>query len=120
MTDRNDKARDELKQKLAEQKKPTPEQIKKDKQFKVDLNNHRISCIVREKEYKQSQLANGITETRVIEQSPGQPAVAVDGYVDGLKPRYVVENEIAALKFNQKKAEQELRDIEEMGEKNKD
>ncbi len=48
----------------------------------------------REIEYKQNQLKGIITETRVVNKVPGQPSTVLEGYVDGLKPAYIIENEI--------------------------
>jgi len=123
MTNRNEKAREELKKRTQEaeaEAKPNPEQVIKDREFKKELNEHRIRCMDRELDYKKAELLKGVTETRVIEQAPGQPAVAVDGFVDGLKPRYAIENEVDALEFNKARIVQELEDIRQMEEKNKD
>ena len=59
-----------------------------------ERTNSDINFLDREIKYKQEQLKNGITETRAINQVPGQPAVILDGYSDGLKPAYIIENEI--------------------------
>jgi len=74
------------------------------KMFKVNIEGQRIiseeraekqiDFLEREIEYKKNQLTNGITETRLINVSPGQQATIVDGYKDGLKPAYILENEI--------------------------
>ena len=85
------------------------------KLFKINLETLRITTeerceteihfLEREIKYKQNQLKKGITETRAINQVPGQPAVRLDGYKDGLKPEYIIENEIE--KNNQLIKEQE-------------
>ncbi len=74
------------------------------KLFKINLEALRITTeercktqinfLKREIEYKQNQLRGTITETRAVNQIPGQPPNTVEGYVDGLKPPYILENEI--------------------------
>ena len=72
--------------------------------FKTNLEAQRVTTseridseihfLERENEYKSNQLKKGVTETRAINQVPGQPAMILDGYVNGLKPDYIIENEI--------------------------
>ena len=70
-----------------------------------------INFLNREIEYKKDQLKNGITETRAINQVPGQPAMILDGYKDGLKPDYIIKNEIEKDKQRIKEKRRALEDI---------
>lgn len=99
---------------LPEQAKISKEQLKAEREDKKDLETHRIECMQREMLYKQNQIERGITETRVLETAPGQPTVAVDAYKDGVKPKYVIENEIAALTLNIKRSQKQLEEIEKL------
>ncbi len=72
--------------------------------FKINLEALRVTTeercatqihfLKREIEYKQNQLKGEITETRAVNQVPGQTSTVLEGYVDGLKPKYILENEI--------------------------
>ena len=53
-----------------------------------------IKFLEREIDYKENELKTEITETRVLNTIPGQPSVILDGYVDGLKPAYIIQNEL--------------------------
>ncbi len=75
-----------------------------------------IKFTEREIEYKQEQLKNGIKETRVLNTQPGQPTVILDGYVDGLKPAYIIENEIDRNKQLLKEQRKRLENIKKARE----
>ena len=72
--------------------------------FKVNIEEQRniseeratkqIEFLEREIGYKDNELKTEITETRVLNTIPGQPSVILDGYVDGKKPAYIIQNEI--------------------------
>ena len=74
------------------------------KLFKINLEELRLTTeerckteihfLEREIEYKQNQLKGKITETREITKVPGKPSTVLEGYVGGLKPAYIIENEI--------------------------
>ena len=67
---------------------------------KRDFENQ-LSGMQREIEFKQEQLKSGIMETRVIKLgNDGMPTI-VDGYVDGLKPKHLILNDIDNLKTRQ-------------------
>ena len=59
-----------------------------------ERTNTEINFLKRENDYKANELKVGITETRAINQVPGQPAMILDAYVDGKKPAYIIQNEI--------------------------
>lgn len=80
----------------------------------IEHEKHMNECRIRELKYKEDQIKNGITETRILESTPGQPTVAVDAFKDGVKPKYVIENEIASLKFLDKKAKKKIAGLEEI------
>lgn len=74
-----------------------------------ERTNKDIHFLKREIEYKATQLKKGIEETRAINQVPGQPAMILDGYKDGLKPAYILENEIEQ---NEQRIKEKRRQIE--------
>ena len=74
------------------------------KLFKINLEESRVTTeerckteihfLEREIEYKKNQLKKEITETMEINKVPGKPSIVLEGYVNGLKPEYILENEI--------------------------
>ena len=91
--------------KVAEQKPPqlpqppplTKEQATHQRKIQTENETIEIECSLREKKFKEEQLKSEIVETRFVNQLPGQPALVITGYKDQLKPRYLLENEIARI-----------------------
>ena len=80
----------------------------------------RIKNIQREIDFKKEQLKTGVKETRTIHTLPDGSAAIVDGFVEGVKPKHVLENEIDAFTVKQQIFEEQLRQmkIKEEEEKN--
>jgi len=110
---RNKKAQEKLKQRIEESKK-SAEQIAYDRRVTKERNKVMVDCIKRELDYKQNELANGITETRTIHRIPDGTAVSVDGYIDNKKPKFMIENEIDTLNQRIKEFEEQIKNIEEL------
>jgi len=110
---RNKKARLDIKDRIQEQK-ISEEQRAYDRKIKKERNKIMTTNINREIEYKLLQLDNGITETRTINRIPDGTAVVVDGYVDNLKPKFMIQNEIDTLGQRVKEFNEEVKAIEEL------
>ena len=75
------------------------------KLFKINIAEQReiskertqgdIDFMERENTFKKNQVDSGkIVETRMVNKVPGQPSIVIEGYKDGLKPKYIIQNEI--------------------------
>ena len=70
-----------------------------------------IKFLERELDYKENELKTEITETRELTKLPGQPSVILDGYVDGKKPAYIIQNEMERDQLLIKEQKQQIEDI---------
>jgi hypothetical protein len=83
---------------------------------KHDFENQ-ITGMQREIEFKQNQVDTGnIVETRAVRiGNDGMPTI-VDGFVDGVKPKHLLLNDIDNLKTRQKLIEKQLKALKEAEE----
>lgn len=115
MTDARKKRRIEKINKQLEKQ----EQIEYERKIRKERLEVEIGCIQRDMAYKQNQVDTGlITETRAINQIPGNPAIILDGYSDGLKPKHILENEIEQHKLRIKEKEEQIANIKKLEEEN--
>ena len=70
-----------------------------------------IKFLEREIDYKENELKTEITETRELTKLPGQPSVILDGYVDGKKPAYIIQNEVERDQLLIKEQKQQIENI---------
>ena len=85
--------------KSSEQLKKERVQRQYDRKVSLSRLAVRIGSIARDITYKMKQIETGIiTETRSIHKLPDGTAAIVDGYVDELKPKFIIENEVDYLK----------------------
>ena len=76
-----------------------------------------INFLNREIDFKKEQIQSGnIVETRMINQLPGQPAIIIEGYKEGTKPSYILENEIESRMQRIKEIKRQMDNITEMEE----
>jgi len=79
----------------------------------------RLNCIQRDIDFKKAQLECGkITETRVVHRMPDGSMSIVDGYVDGLKPKHILENEIDQQSVEIILMNEQLEEIEKIENEN--
>lgn len=72
-----------------------------------------ISNIDRHIKYKEEQVRNNaVTETRIVKIADNGEATIIDGYMDNMKPTFLLENEIDELKVRQELFKQQLKAIE--------
>ena len=72
---------------------------------------NRIDAAKREKEFKENQLKDGIKETMVIITGEDGKPYAHEGYVGGVKPEYMIHNDIADLNSRMKLFESQLENM---------
>lgn len=72
-----------------------------------------ISNISRHITYKEEQVkSNTVQETRIVKIADNGEATIMDGYIDQIKPKFLLENEIDELKVRQELFKQQLKAIE--------
>jgi len=80
----------------AEQKKREMEE--EQKRFDRSQSKKRLTAQIknmgRDIIFKKGQLDTGIVETRTVHLTPDGSATIVDGYIDNMKPKHIIENEI--------------------------
>jgi len=67
-----------------------------------------VTSLQRDIDFKSGQLKEGITETRIIKISDTGEATMMDGYVDGLKPKHIILNEIDQAKARKAMIEDQI------------
>ena len=71
-----------------------------------------LKCYEREAAFKQGEITSGnIIETRAVNQVPGQPAIILDGFKDGLKPAFAIQNELDQIKLHIDSIKEQLENI---------
>lgn len=78
----------------------------------VNINN-----IQRDVDFKQGQIdSEKIIETRVVKISDSGSPIIIDGYVNGVKPKHILQNEIDSLKAQQEMYRKQIQEIEKAEE----
>jgi hypothetical protein len=105
------KAQKILERMKKEKAKLNPEQIEHDRKITQQRTETDLANLKRELEYKESQLKKEIVETRVQIQLSSGEIVIQEGYLDGLKPRWLIENEKAIIEQKIKEKGEQLLNI---------
>ena len=94
------------------------EQEEAQKKFDRSQSKKRLTAQVknmgRDVIFKQEQLTNGIVETRTVHLLPDGTATIVDGYVDKLKPKHIIENEITEYEAKIEMFKEQLDEIKKI------
>lgn len=101
-------ARDKLRGNMPQVPQKSEEQIKYDKWENLNRKNIMVKNIQREIDFKEGELRNGIIETISIHRIPDGTAVRVDGYEDGKKPKFVIQNELDTLNLRKAEFEKQI------------
>lgn len=113
-------AQDFRKQKAIERLKKqgiSKEQLVYQRKIQKERLEIELTCIRREIKFKDEEVSSGnIIETRAVNQIPGQPAITLDGYQDGLKPKHLLENEMDQLNLIIKQKQEMIDDIKKLEE----
>lgn len=89
------------------------------RQISKERYEKEIIFFEREIKFKQDQIdSKNIVETRMVNIIPGQPAIIVDGYKDGCKPEFMIQNEIDQKNQQIKERKKHLEDIKKIEEEN--
>jgi len=92
-------------------------QVEFDRKRTKQINAVRIVNINRDILFKQNQVDTGeIVETRSIHRLPDGTATIVDGYIDHLKPKHILQNEIDEAKNKVEFYEEQIKQIEQIEE----
>lgn len=110
---RNKLAQENLKAKIQENKE-SEEQIAYNRKITKERNSVMIQNIQREIDFKKEQLEKEIIETISIHRIPDGTAIRVDGYLDGKKPKFIIENEIDSLNQRIEEFKDQNKNIEEL------
>lgn len=110
---RNKLAREQIKQKIEENKK-SDEQVAYERKITKERNEVMIKNIQREIDFKKTELEKEIIETISIHRIPDGTAIRVDGYADGKKPKFIIENEIDSLNQRIQEFEEQNKNIKEL------
>lgn len=93
------------------------DQLNFERKVRIKELNRRLDSLTRHFNFKTEQVISGqIIETRSIHQIPDGSAVKVDGYIGGLKPKFLLEDEIEEIKFHMELLKEQI----EMIQKNAD
>jgi len=92
------------------------EQTARERKESIEKGGINIKIIQREIAFKIKQLETGITETRSIHKIPDGSVVTVDGYVDNLKPEFIIKNELDLLNYNIETYKRQIADIKKAEE----
>jgi len=101
---------------LPEQAKLSEEEKKRNREITRERINVEIRCFERKLKFKEEQLKSGIVETRATNSIPGQPALIIDGYKDGIKPMYEIENDIDRTNQQINEFKRQLEDLDQAEE----
>lgn len=107
---------------LAKLKKKQEEEMKSQEQVKFERHVTKqryevdMVCLNREKAFKQQQLDGEVLETRTTIHPPSGQTVIQEGYVDGKKPKWLIENEIDILNQKIRERKEQLENIQQLEE----
>lgn len=97
-----------------QQPKKSNEQIAYEARESRIVSELAIKFMKRELAYKENQIKTGIIEeTRATNRIPGQPAIILDGFIDGKKPMFIIENEKDQCENHIRIEEEKLKNIED-------
>jgi len=96
----------------------SPEQIAYERELNKRNAKVNIKALNRIKEFKQAQIDTGkVVETQSVHTIPDGTAVKVDGYINGLKPTFLLQNEIDYIENDIQTFNNRIKDIEKAEEK---